>query len=113
MDNYTAKLLHVTHGVLAILAGMLRFAGKPELSGLVLQVAGFVFMCSQIGATETAVVMWGAHAPQTYVLLSLQCGVLMTVLPTLVIFNIATKLGCEGTLQLVQFSGTIVIIYKS
>ena len=98
--NYTAILLHVTHGVLAILAGMLRFAGKPKLSGLVLQVAGFVFLCSQIGATETAVAMWGGHAPQTYVLLSLQCGVLMAVLPTLVVFNIATKFGHEGTLQL-------------
>ena len=98
--NYTAVLLHVTHGVLAILAGLLRFAGKPKLSGLVLQVAGFVFLCSQIGATETALALWGSHAPQTYVLLSLQCGVLMVVLPTLVVFNIATKFGYEGTLQL-------------
>jgi hypothetical protein len=98
--NDTAKLLHVTHGVLAIVAGMFRFAGNPRLAGLVLQVAGFVFICSQIGATDTAVALWGTHAPSTYVLLSVQCGVLMAVLPTLVVFNIARSFGCEGTLKL-------------
>jgi hypothetical protein len=98
--NYTATVLHVTHGVLAIMAGMLRFAGQVKLSGLVIQVAGFVFMCSQKGATNTAIAVWGAHAAQTYVLLSLQCGVLLVVLPTLVIFNVSRSFGCEGTLNL-------------
>lgn len=98
--TYTAMLLHVTHGVLTIMGGMLRFAGMPKLSGLVIQVAGFVFLVSQKGATNTAIALWGDHAAQTYVLLSLQCGVLLVVLPTLVIFNVARRYGCEGTLRL-------------
>lgn len=90
--NYTAVMLHVCHGALAFVAGLLRFFGMPRLSGLVLQCAGLVFMLSQIGATDTAIFLWGAHAPTTYVLLALSAGALFAVIPTLIIFAIAQRL---------------------
>ena len=38
--NWTASLLHKTHGGLAFAAGLLRATGAPRTSGLVLQVRG-------------------------------------------------------------------------
>ena len=90
--NFTAVMLHVSHGALAFAAGLLRFFGMPRLSGLVLQCAGVVFMCSQIGATDTAIFMWGAHSAQTFVLLALTAGVFLAVIPTLFMFAIAQRL---------------------
>jgi hypothetical protein len=90
--NFTGVMLHVAHGALAFAAGVLRFFGMPRLSGLVLQCAGVVFMCSQKGGTDLAIFMWGGHSPQTYVLLALTAGVLLAVVPTLIVFAVAQRL---------------------
>lgn len=77
--NVHATFVHQFHGGAAIIAGLLRMTGRYTETGSALMVSGVIFLFSQIGATDT-VIKLGWLPANTYVLLTIICGIVATIL---------------------------------